>query len=105
MKKAALIFPLCFVLALCSCGKPMKLFTGSDAVPTYAEFPAGTEVIVMNKSSVRIHRGDCRYATKIPAENRIITEYKYIDYFLERGYNKCKVCFTEITDESNIPED
>lgn len=52
-----------------------------------------------------LHMPDCRHAARISEKNKLITEYKYIDYFLDRGYNKCKVCFTENTDESNISED
>lgn len=106
MKKSALILLLCLAALVSSCATQMKLYTGSDAdIAVYEDFPAGKDVMVLNSLSMSIHRKKCRHATEISSENRIITEYKYIDYFLDRGYNKCKVCFTEETDESSISED
>lgn len=93
-------------ICLCSCGESVSINTGkAEEYPVYTAVPDDREIIILNTSSMTIHFSDCRYAELIAKKNKLITEYKYIDYFLGRGYNRCKVCFTENTDESNISED
>ena len=93
-------------LCLCSCDEAVSVNTGeAENYPIYAEIPEKTKALVINTGSMTLHMPDCRHAARISEKNKLITEYKYIDYFLDRGYNKCKVCFTENTDESNISED
>ena len=93
-------------LCFCSCGEAVCVNTGeADGYPVYAEISDDTEALILNTDSMTLHMPDCRHAAKISEKNKLITEYKYIDYFLDRGYNKCKVCFTENTDESNISEE
>ena len=45
---------------------------------------------ILNASSRRIHRSDCRYAETVAKENRVLTN----DYerALDEGYSPCSVC-------------
>lgn len=94
------------LICLCSCGEAVNVNTGrSEDYAAYTDISGETRSIVINTNSMTVHMPDCIHAARIADKNRLKTDYNYIDNFLDRGYNKCKVCFTESTDESNFSED
>lgn len=76
-----LILLIAAPLCLCSCGEAVSVNTGeAENYPVYAEIPVGAEVLVINKGSMTLHMPDCRHAARISEKNKLITEYKYIDF-------------------------
>jgi hypothetical protein len=80
---------------ICSCGQENEYRWQADRSAegdfTLSNTNAEEETdYILNASSRRIHRSDCRYAQTVAKENRVFTN----DYqrALAEGYSPCSVC-------------
>lgn len=87
-----------FFISLCSCQRKADIVIDAGHAPeysTYDEIPADREVLVLNTETRTVHRSSCRYAVSMKKDRRLITDNSFLDYFTERGYAKCRICFPE----------
>lgn len=99
MKRVALLLlfvVLLFAFSSCRGEADVVIDPGHEpAYSTYDSIPADRDVLVMNTESMKIHRSSCRYAASMKEDRRLITDVSFLDYFTDRGYEKCRVCFPE----------
>ena len=89
------LFSVIFVPEITSDGKKGLLILENDGLSTPPEiiFEEANPQYVLNLSSKKYHKKDCKFASNISDGNYYKTSD--MNYIVTRGYTKCSVCFKD----------